>query len=227
MGFGDHAAAIYDATEPELRSVSIPTRGRAGRPISSRPLPSTPGPPLVRSAGARRSVRGGNRIERRSLVPPRLGGTRSDSQRRYDAAGNSTSSTNTIVVRPALAFANRLVWVRKGRARLNLRCPGTARCIGQVTLPCGGLRRGRGRPSARQVSESAPTTERSSRLISAGGDWACSTTGPSSRPALPAELSSHAPCPNKRADISSNRAGNPLRAADPRSEVVTASAGGR
>ena len=135
-------AAIYDATEPELRSVSIPTRGRAGRPISFTASPfdawSATGP-LSWSFGDPSGVATGSNVDHSFPQAGRYAVT----VRATDAAGNSTSSTNTIVVRPALAFANRLVWVRKGRARLNLRCPGTARCIGQVTLAARiGVRRG-------------------------------------------------------------------------------------
>jgi hypothetical protein len=60
-----------------------------------------------------------------------------------DAVGNVASSTATVNVGRALARSKKSVQVKKGKALLELKCPGKAACAGQakLTVPGKGKRR--------------------------------------------------------------------------------------
>lgn len=125
-------AAVFDATKPELGSVSMPSLGRAGRPISFAASPFDAWSPLSSvtwTFGDGSTAAGPSAVhsfKQAGQFPITVTAT--------DAAGHSTTASGLIDVTPALAISNRLVKVSQGRARLELRCPGTAICQGSAKL---------------------------------------------------------------------------------------------
>lgn len=125
-------AAVFDATKPILDPVSIPPLGRAGRPISFAASPFdawSPLNPLTWTFGDGSIATGPSAVHSFARA-----GRFQVTVTATDAAGHSTTASGLIDVTPALAISNRLVKVRKGRARLGLHCPGTAVCHGSAKL---------------------------------------------------------------------------------------------
>jgi hypothetical protein len=124
--------ALFDVTRPELRSLSIPSQARAGRPISFGVSPFDAWSPIGPVSW---SFGDGSTASGPSLVHSFQGaGKFNVAVTAADAAGHSTTASATVDVAPALAVSGRVVSVRNGRARLRLHCPGTAACHGGVTL---------------------------------------------------------------------------------------------
>lgn len=129
---GTMQAAVFDVTRPQLRSVSIPSPVRAGRPISFSASPFdawSPVNPLIWSFGDGSGATGQSAVH-----PFPRAGRFQVTVTATDAAGNATSSSGLVDVTPALAAAARVVTVRNGKARLQLNCPGTAVCRGGASL---------------------------------------------------------------------------------------------
>jgi hypothetical protein len=143
-------AAVFDVTKPELRSVSIPSTVRAGRPISFAASPFDAWSPVNSASwtfGDASTAMGPSVIHSFQGA-----GQFQVTVTATDAAGYSLTKAATVNVTPALAIANRVVGVRNGRARLKLNCPGTAICHGSARLTRGGRKEGGIRP--RSIGES-------------------------------------------------------------------------
>jgi hypothetical protein len=143
-------AAVFDVTNPELNSLSIPSTVRAGRPISFAASPFDAWSPVD-------SVSWAFGDTSTAMGPSVIHSFQSAGQFHItvtatDAAGYSMTKAATVDVTPALAIANRVVAVRNGRARLRLNCPGTAICHGSARLTRGGRKEGGIRP--RSIGES-------------------------------------------------------------------------
>lgn len=125
-------AALFDVTGPELRSLSIPSRVRAGQPVRVGVSPfdawSTVNP-VSWSFGDGSTALGPTVVH--SYLEP---GNFNVAVTATDSAGFSATAAAAVNVTPALAVAGRFVKVRNGKARLMLHCPGTAVCRGGVTL---------------------------------------------------------------------------------------------
>jgi hypothetical protein len=137
-------AALFDVTKPELSSVSIPSLARAGRPISFAVSPFdawSPINPVSWTFGDASTAKGPSVVhsfQGAGQFPVTVTAT--------DAAGYSTTASAKVNVTPALAISDRVVTVRKGRARLKLHCPGTAVCHGSARLTRRSVgKKGRGR----------------------------------------------------------------------------------
>ncbi|HEU5252090.1 MAG TPA: PKD domain-containing protein [Solirubrobacterales bacterium] len=125
-------AAVFDVTSPELRSFSLPSKVRAGQPvrIGVSPFDAWSNIEPVSWSFGDGSIASGASVVHTFLGPGRFNVAITAT----DAAGLSATTSGAIAVTPALAVAARVVRVRNGRARLLLRCPGTAVCRGGVTL---------------------------------------------------------------------------------------------
>ena len=125
-------AAVFDVTGPELKSFSIPSQVRAGQPIRIGVSPfdawSTVDP--VNWSFGDGSTAVGASVVHSFLEPGRF----NVAVTATDSAGFSAAASAAVDVTPALADADRVVRVRNGKARLTLRCAGTAFCRGGVTL---------------------------------------------------------------------------------------------
>lgn len=125
-------AAVFDATDPRLDSLSIPSQVRAGRSVLFTASPfdawSLAGAPSW-SFGDGFSASG-------SSVPHSFQGAGkfNVTVTTSDEAGHSTTASATVEVTPALAVSGRVVKVRNAKARVRLECPGTALCHGNVLL---------------------------------------------------------------------------------------------
>lgn len=125
-------AAMFDVTKPELRSVSIPSTVRAGRPISFAAFPFDAWSPVnsVSWAFGDAFTATGPDVVHSFQSAGKFHVTVTAT----DAAGYPATRAETVNVTPALANANRLAMVRNGKAFLKLHCPGTAICHGTVGL---------------------------------------------------------------------------------------------
>jgi PKD domain len=158
-------ASILDVTAPELKAVSIPSSAGAGQPVSFAASPfdawSTVAP-LAWSFGDGTSASGSAVTHTFAQAAKyRITVTATD------AAGNQTSTTQLLDVTsspasPAFATSKRIVLVKRGRAQLELSCPGTATCQGSVLLKSklSGRRRGRPRQIAKTAFSIPPATQR-------------------------------------------------------------------
>jgi hypothetical protein len=125
-------AAVFDVTRPELRSVSIPAVARAGRPVAfaASPFDAWSLVNQVSWTFGDGSTATGASAAHAFKETGRFQVTVTAT----DAAGHSTTASGEIEITPALAVSARLVRVRRGRARLELHCPGVAVCEGNASL---------------------------------------------------------------------------------------------
>ncbi|HEY5976775.1 MAG TPA: PKD domain-containing protein, partial [Solirubrobacterales bacterium] len=133
-------AAAFDATGPEIGAVTLPKRPQAGRALSFSATViddwSALGP-VDWSFGDGGTAASGpsatHSFKRQGRYTVTIAAV--------DAVGNTATATATVVVGRALAKAKKVVPVRKGKARLALRCPGTAVCSGGLKLTLGGAKK--------------------------------------------------------------------------------------
>lgn len=125
-------AAVFDVSDPQLRSISLPATARAGLPVAIAADPFDAWSALTSviwsfgdGAGA-----AGSSVAHAFNRPGQFDVTVTAT----DPAGHSVRSSRTLVVTPALAVAHRGVRVKGGMARLLLTCPGIAECHGAARL---------------------------------------------------------------------------------------------
>jgi len=125
-------AALFDVSGPELKSLTIPSQVRAGQPlrIGVSPFDSwSTVDPVSWSFGDGFTASGAS-VVHTFLEPGRF----NVAVTATDSAGLAATASAAVDVTPALAVADRVVRVRNGKARLTLRCAGTAVCRGGITL---------------------------------------------------------------------------------------------
>jgi hypothetical protein len=133
---GNHVqAAVFDVTDPQLRSISMPATARAGLPVALAADPFDAWSALTSVSWSFGDGAGaaGASVAHAFNKPGQFDVTVTA----IDLAGHSTQSSRTLVVTPALAISNHIVRVKGGKARLLLACPGTAECHGDARLVLG------------------------------------------------------------------------------------------
>lgn len=181
-------ASGLDAAGPRLRALSIPAAGAAGEPLAFSVSPfdvwSTAG--AVSWSFGDGATAGGTAVQHAFAAP----GTYAVTVTATDLLGNASSASGTVavaarggggggggagggggVVRPpvGVAKAQRVVLVRRGRARLQLSCGGRGACAGraQLTIPArkqrGGRRRGASRRAALSLGAARFSIDRGKR----------------------------------------------------------------
>lgn len=128
-------AAVFDVSDPELRSISIPATARAGRPVALAvsPFDAWSAHSSVGWGFGDGSSAAGASVTHSFNKPGQFVITVNAT----DPAGHSTKTSATLAVARALAISNRIVRVKGGKARLRLACPGTAECRGAARLVLG------------------------------------------------------------------------------------------
>lgn len=125
-------AAVFDLSDPEVRSVSIPATARAGLPVSFAASASDAWSALTSVSWnfGDGSGAAGASVAHSFKKPGQFDITVTAT----DPLGHATRTSSRLAITPALALSNRVIRVKGGKARLRLVCPGIAECRGGARL---------------------------------------------------------------------------------------------